>query len=115
MQPPCFTGRLAWRLSFLRSAWQPGFQFSHLLFQGFESGAGAGQDDHLTVEFLAADQVQLAEGPLHQYFELAFQFGAGLGGIAAEQARGLVAQGVEKGFGREHVRLSTETEKWPAV
>ena len=27
---------------------------------------------------------------------------AGLGGIAAEQARGLVAQGIEKGFWREH-------------
>ncbi|SPO58147.1 protein of unknown function [Pseudomonas sp. JV551A1] len=39
---------------------------------------------------------------MHQHLELAFQFGAGLGGIAAEQARGLVAQGVEKGFGREH-------------
>ena len=102
-------------LLLLRSRRQPGFQLSYLFLQGFEPGAGARQHDHLAVEFFTADQVQFAEGALHQHLELAFQFGARLGGIAAEQARGLVAQGVEKGFGREHVGLSTDTEKWLAV
>ena len=63
-------------------------------------------DYHLAVEFIPADQVQFTEGALHEDLELALQFGAWLCGVAAEQARGLVAQGVEKGFGREHVGLS---------
>ncbi len=85
---------------------QPRFQLCHLRLQALQPRTGAGQDYHLAVEFFAADQVQFAEPTLQQRLELAFDFIAGQRGVAAEQARGVAAQGVEEVFGREHGKHS---------
>lgn len=79
-----------------------GFHFRDLGFQRLEARAGTGEDDHLAVEFVAADQVELAEGALHQNLELGFQLGLRQGRFATEQTSGLLADGIEEGFGRQH-------------
>lgn len=88
-------GLFRWRI-------EPGFQFGDLGFQALQASAGASQDDHLAIEFFPADQVQFAEAALQQSLELAFDFVAWQRRVAAEQAGGVAAQGVEEVFGREH-------------
>ncbi len=67
----------------------------------------------MAVEFLAADQVELAESALHQGAELRLQFGLGQRRFAGEQAAGLLAEGFEDGFGRQHGEGSGN--EWAAV
>ncbi len=81
---------------------EAGFKRGDLLLQRFQPGPRAAQHDHLTVELFTADQLQLAERTLHQGFELTFKVGTGAGTVPREQTRRLVAEGIEKGFGREH-------------
>jgi len=78
------------------------FHLGNLGFEAFEAGASTRQHYHLTIELFPADQIEFAEGTLQQHFELAFHFGFRQRGVAAEEAGGGAAQGVEEVFGREH-------------
>jgi len=78
------------------------FEFENLTFQGFEASAGACEHNHLAVEFVAADQIELAEGALQQRLELRFELFALNGALAIEQSRSMGAEGIEQGFGRQH-------------
>src|SRR5690606_37062587 len=60
-----------------------GFQFRQPGFQCLKTGAGAGERGHLAVEFLAADQVQLAERTLQQGLALGLDLAAWQRGVAA--------------------------------
>src|SRR5690606_15373072 len=62
-----------------------GFKLRQSRFECFQAGAGACQHGHLTVEFLAADQVQFAEGALQQGLELGLEFAARQWTVAVEQ------------------------------
>ena len=52
------------------------FHRGHFSLKGFQARASAGQHDHLAVEFVAADQVEFAEGALQQHLELGLEFTA---------------------------------------
>jgi len=78
------------------------FEFGDPRFEGLQACAGAGQYHHLTVEFITADDIELAQGALHDALEAGFDLRAWQGRFTVEQARGLGADGIEKSFGWEH-------------
>ena len=77
------------------------FHLCDLRFQAFQACPRARQHDHLAIKLFPADQVQFAEAALQQGLELAFDFAFRQRVVAAEEAGGGAAQGVEEVFGRE--------------
>ena len=93
---------------------QAGFELGHLGFQCLQARTGAGQHDHLAVEFVAAYHIELAQGALQQGLELALDLGLGQRRVLTEQPAGLLSQGIAQRTGRGH-GLVPALDRGPSV